>query len=409
MDIIINPTKIYPNESMGIKVSLPSYSTITGTGTQVTLQDTIADGRMKFDLKGNTSQTGTPTPSAPKSVDIVTGQNTISVSNSDNSENQSYTFNLGKNLFNEAICTKKSGSEITAEFNGETLEITGTASAGINMYWDYSLDQSLLGRTVTLSYTGNLSNIYNIGFKKTGSDRAVLTSSTPSKTFIVTQSLIDDINQFAFFCVSGAVINASINIQLEISSTATDYSKYFTPIELCKIGNYQDYIYRQNGNWYIHKEIGKIELDGSGTFGMPSTNRFNIDNAMTDYKKESGTITYFSNYYKGYSQTESNGDFNTLVSGVSYGFNLSASSGYFTIRFKDTRYTSTSNFKTFIQTYKPIIYYVLETATDTQITDTSLINQLEALRYATTYLNETNITQTNAVLPFNLEVLGEGE
>jgi hypothetical protein len=51
-----------------------------------------------------------------------------------------------------------------------------------------------------------------------------------------------------------------------------------------------------------------------------------------------------------------------------------------------------------------IIYYVLETPTYTQITDTTLISQLNNLyTYITSYLGQTNITQTNAELPFNID------
>ena len=50
------------------------------------------------------------------------------------------------------------------------------------------------------------------------------------------------------------------------------------------------------------------------------------------------------------------------------------------------------------------MYYVLTTATETLIEDTTLINQLDAIAEATSYKGSTNIAQANADLPFNLDV-----
>ena len=62
--------------------------------------------------------------------------------------------------------------------------------------------------------------------------------------------------------------------------------------------------------------------------------------------------------------------------------------------------TSLADLRTWLSTHNTIVYYVLATATDTQITNTTLINQLEALEDANSYDTQTNITQTNADLPF---------
>lgn len=49
------------------------------------------------------------------------------------------------------------------------------------------------------------------------------------------------------------------DIQIEAGTKANSYTPYgTTPIELCKIGNYQDYIYKDSNKWYLHKEIGKV-------------------------------------------------------------------------------------------------------------------------------------------------------
>ena len=50
-------------------------------------------------------------------------------------------------------------------------------------------------------------------------------------------------------------------------SMSNQYYPYgVTPIELCKIGDYQDYIYKDSDKWYKHGVIGKVVLDGSETW-----------------------------------------------------------------------------------------------------------------------------------------------
>ena len=66
----------------------------------------------------------------------------------------------------------------------------------------------------------------------------------------------------------------------------------------------------------------------------------------------------------------------------------------------DSNTANTANlFKTWLSTHNTTVYYVLATPTYTEITDTNLINQLEALKSK----NETtNISQVANDLPFEL-------
>lgn len=128
-------------------------------------------------------------------------------------------------------------------------------------------------------------------------------------------------------------------------------------MELAKIGNYKDYIYRSNGNWYKKETIGKT----TDTAGSTSKT---IDDMVSD----GGIFSY-------------------------YGGTLSGK----TITY-DSNIPSTNT-----------IYYPKATATDVQITDDTLLTQLEAIHNAYVYANQTNISQTNADLPFYLEIVAEVE
>lgn len=205
------------------------------------------------------------------------------------------------------------------------------------------------------------------------------------------------------------------NVQLEKGSKANSYTPYgTTPIELLHIPNtnYQDSIFNavdgdeiydnlssevketlEYGSWYVEKKVGKVVLNGSETgWSYPSANRFNLDNFANNYLKSTGSLTHLSNYYKAFEQTQDNGVFNTLTANTNYGFNLSSTpSNYYTARFKNTNITSVDDFKTWLSTHNTIVYYVLATPTYTEITDSTLLSQLNAL--AKSYASQTNISQ----------------
>ena len=75
----------YPLEEEPIEAEI---ITMTGTGETITLNNT-EEAPMKINLKGNTSQAGTPTPETPQDIHIVSGDNSINV--------------FDKNLFNPTL------------------------------------------------------------------------------------------------------------------------------------------------------------------------------------------------------------------------------------------------------------------------------------------------------------------
>jgi hypothetical protein len=66
--------------------------------------------------------------------------------------------------------------------------------------------------------------------------------------------------------------------------------------------------------------------------------------------------------------------------------------------------TTENEVNTYLANNNIIAYYVLATPTDIEITDTTLISQLNALEKAKSYDNVTNIMQENNDLPFILDI-----
>jgi hypothetical protein len=186
------------------------------------------------------------------------------------------------------------------------------------------------------------------------------------------------------------------NLQLEKGSKANSYSEYGKePIELCKIGDYQDYIYKDNGTWYLHKEIGKVVLDGSENWVLKSTyqgiNQFQITKTDVYYANDN-VSRILSNYYKGVKYTNSW----TIDYSITIADNL--------IRIMSSTISTKEAFQTWLQSHNTSVYYVLATPTDTEITDETLIGQLDNLQNLNSYNPTTNIMQENNDKPFILDV-----
>ena len=177
------------------------------------------------------------------------------------------------------------------------------------------------------------------------------------------------------------------SVQLEESSTPTAYTPYYS-YELCKIGAYQDYIYKSGDDWYVHKETGKSVLTGdeAGWFYTAANNR------IATLKTNIGDMV-------------SPTDANTAMAGLSDKFradtmnNLLATADgcmaistadYFNL--KDTSWSDLATAKAGIA--GTTVYYALATPTDTKITESTLIADLEALAAGNTYDAETNIIIT---------------
>lgn len=144
-------------------------------------------------------------------------------------------------------------------------------------------------------------------------------------------------------------------------------------IELCKIGTYQDRIYKENGKWWLYKEIGKVVFNGTETWTWQPSGGYNRAGLTP-----TGAYIY----------TDTSRHTSSLLSSH---FTASATNGYgivFQYQEKTWFYpqatiTTLADFKTWLGTALPSVYYRLATPTTTEITDQTLIDQLEALASAT--------------------------
>ena len=188
--------------------------------------------------------------------------------------------------------------------------------------------------------------------------------------------------------------NNTITISNTDNTQSQNYSINLGSIEYAKIGSTEDKIYRdENGNWYFEEHVKKLVLDGTETI----TNQFGASLFGTNLPQTKlyPTAASYSNFYK----------FNSIQSGLNAGLSHGEFATQYgsTLYIKDTRYTTVADFKNFLSSNNVKFYYGLNTPITTQITDETLIAQLENLyQNAKSYNDQTNITQTNDDLPFNI-------
>ena len=199
-------------------------------------------------LKGQTEQASTPTPSSPVFVNTVTGRQDIQVNET------TYEVNLGKNLFDT--------NNVLDSDKNKRLNTSGA----------YYTEQ---GYFVSNMIKIEPSTTYTISYVPTAMTRVCFYSSNTTSAFISkndSQATFTTPNnaQYLMFC---NLITQMDTIQLEKGSQATSYAPYKTPIELCKIGNYQDFIRKGTG-----------------------VNLLNIENLVSGYWYLNGTLTSNQNW-----------------------------------------------------------------------------------------------------------------
>lgn len=165
-------------------------------------------------------------------------------------------------------------------------------------------------------------------------------------------------------------------------------------IELCKIGNYQDYLYKENNKWYKHKTINKVILTENGNYTASSEKIYTPD--IKDYLEENNIP--ISDYFIGVSNKDSIGQM-TINNTIAFNKNATVSRFYI----YNTNFNTSQKIKTWLASHNMTVYYILSSAVNIEITNPDLITQLNTLSKVKSFDNQTNVMQKNAGLPFIIE------
>ena len=347
--------------------------------TSVEVQDCI---KLKsVELQGDTVQGANPTPSSPQTIQTVTGEQNILVA--------------GKNLFSTAF-----SADFTAT-NNNTFTLHRTDLRVTRFWFPYDLPAG----TYTLSLKIAASTApqgLNLNFFDANSQQITTISTIKTTPYSATITLSQPLNMIDAFIQTGDAANSYITIedfQIEQGETPTDFAPYqgmqsytvdLGATELCKIGDYQDYIYKSGDDWYLHKETTKAVFDGTENWNYGSISSFYRGSlTFSDWKPSQ------QNFYNSHFIAGNTGNIPNVcgIGSTQVFMSMDASLGV----------TTKAQWLTWLSNNNVTMYTILATPTDTQITDDTLLGQLEAFLKATIYQPTTTIT-ASGTLPAILNV-----
>jgi len=178
------------------------------------------------------------------------------------------------------------------------------------------------------------------------------------------------------------VVTGTQTLTITNGTNIQTYTLTLGSLELCKIADYQDYIYKDGDDWYVHKEFGKVnfnDLTWSVTVGtiLGTTDIPNIK--YVDSNQKIG-VALAQKYI------------------VRQGSGLSNYINYLAV---DKTKVNVNTGSTQVNP-TGIFYYELENYTNTKITDATLISNLDTI-LSTGYLkkgtNTISVTSTGTNLP----------
>ena len=390
-DIIIDTLRIY---NSGV------------TFNNYTFSIQLEEGSSSTSFEPYTGGIPSPNPDYPQDIKVVEGRQVIT----DKGKNLFYLNNnyqtnydseasierIDNNSFiltmNKTKTSKQSSCAII-EFNSNYLKSNTT----------YTISKKNSNTGYSLTHVGGI-RLYINGSYGDFADADEYTFTTPS------QITSFKILFYLFFdnTITGNYEIEFYDIQLEENSTATDYEPYYNPVSynidlnleniyLAKIPdtNYKNRIYKNNGNWYYERNVEKYIIDGTESWTTQSAYsgyyRYMFV-LMENYKNDNlsyGVVGMNSHFIQRI--TQPHGDYEYL-------YLQAANNNLLSLYIQIKNLSTIANFKTWLSENNVVVWYVLANPVTTQITNTTLINQLEAISVHTG-TNIITISNSNNIIP----------
>lgn len=394
-----------------------NWPKVTGEGTELTLNNT-KKGKMALTPKGNTHQ------------DSYSGINLFNKYGDFTYGNNRYKTTL--NELGQLVSTANYSSGRSAgllienlsqntnyAFSGILVSASGTGVSANAVIEMMSITSSVIYREYI---SPSVTKPYNFSFTFNTGDNTSLwvsLSGVNSTTEGTTETVFDNLQlekgsatEYEPY-VGGIpspnpdypqpirVVTGDNTITIGDGTNSENYSLNLGSIELCKIGNYQDYFYKDNGNWYLRKAVRHLSL------AIADMNR------VEDYPGWSD-VPYLNSDYP--SQNVPTFPANNLITNIGgnknyFGLNTNGTKGILIMNKGAWNLTQTQ-WKTNYPNLMLEFYYSLATPTETEITDDNLIEQLEGLLNTKSYDTQTNISSTytsgNAQMIISVAALKKG-
>lgn len=356
--------------------------------------------------------TTSPNPEYPQEVKTVTGDNAVKVRNKNYIEpyenSNTITFSNGSISFEDNIYHLVVNYDTTGQYY-RAMSLAKYA-VGTN-YGDYIAmanpnvwfkipkgTYTLCFHYISGSVSSNSGDIYiyksQTGLPDTLRALSVASFKLKAEDTSVTFTLEEDTYIYIAHYFWSSNPNCDIYFQLQlvkkenadyqvIPYEGTDFPLSLGELELCEKGDYQDYPHKENGKWYKHKEIQKIKLSSLSwrleTFGYTAT----IDTSNIIIPATTNSLaSLLCDVYTACTPNNAYG----LTGNIEHG--ISIYTNQFLVR--ETTIRDLNDFNTMVENAN--VYVINKTPIEEEITDTTLIAQLEAIyNNAKSYEGETHI------------------
>lgn len=310
---------------------------------------------------------------------------------------QSYDVNLGKNLLPPTEDWSQTINGVSINYEDGIFTFSGTATANTVTTLRTATAQYTIRDGDYVHYNNSFASAQiNIQFYFTDGTSFATSMNTTNRVFSIdiyngTSYVGKTIESYRLNFNSGNAFNGTVKPMIVHNvSTPTSFAPYKTPIELAEIGDYQDYIWNDDGTWKLHKATAVAVLNGTENWAESGTTheRFVIGSAQPTFSllaigapSHKSKCDYFKFQEGGTAWTgigrcgfDGLGTFWCMISGMS----------------------SLADFKTWLGANNVRVYYPLATPTDTEITDETLRAQLNFLASLYSGVNNISLVGTGA-------------
>lgn len=336
----------------------------SGTTYNLTVKVMLEKGAGSANFEPYTAG-ASPNPTYPQEVKNVTGRTEFKI-NVEGVYNKTVEINLGKNLFDKA----KTNTGYYLDGTTGRLVVSTTSSTSdfikVSGSTTYTLHSGSDGYKRVCFYADNTADsiISSVGTEQGNANYTFTTASSCKYIRFQYRTTYENVTQ------------------LERGNSYTQFSRYFEPIELCKIGNYQDRIYKSGWRWFIERNVGSWtmrEIDtGSGMTWEGARKRLYCSlnwqqtrgiNFIAQPDPSAPALIISDRFISK--------SFNDLYNSGSDGLALSTST---TLSFRNNAWTDGDTAKASI--VGTTFYYAMATPVTEEITDSELIMQLESIPYS---------------------------
>ena len=338
-----------------------------------------------------------PNPDYPQEIKVVEGRQTIA----DKGKNKFYLNNNYSANYDEASIEVNNNNSFILRMN-KTSSNKQSPCANIEFNSNYLKPNTTYTISKKNSNTGySLNHVGSIRLYINGKYSDFV--DTDEYTFTTPGQITSFKILLYLFFDNTTVGNYEIefyDIQLEEGSTATNSEPYHDPvdynidlslenIQLAKIPNtdYKNRIYKSNGNWYFEENAKKVVLDGSEIITIQNigTDNWYYQLSVNCYKTDQ--LKQICSHYN------NSGIYN---SNTYQGIMMLTEGNFVRIRYGEE--DTVANFKAWLSNNNVTLWYPLVNPVTTQITNATLINQLEAISVHTG-TNIFTISNDNNIIP----------